>query len=121
VAVSVGLPVGGEVEWIRDDLDVLALARRALAAWAVGELLSAPPGARTRVFFRLWVRHEASVKCLGTGLGTESVDDDADGPVVADVALGIGYAGALAVAADHASGAEGWDPGRVSRWEWVAG
>ena len=121
VAVSVGHPVGVDVEWIRDDLDVLALARRALPAWAVGELLSAPPGARTRVFFRLWVRHEASVKCLGTGLGTESVDDDADGPVVADVALGIGYAGALAVAADHASGAEGWDPGRVSRWEWVAG
>jgi 4'-phosphopantetheinyl transferase len=122
VAVSVGYPVGVDVERIRDDLDVVALARRALPPRAVEELVSAPLNARTRVFFRLWVRHEASVKCLGTGLGTESVDDGADGPVVEDVVLGGGYAGAVAVGAtDHELPAEGWGPGRVSRWEWVAG
>jgi 4'-phosphopantetheinyl transferase len=121
VVVSVGHPVGVDVEWIRDEVDVVALARRALPARAVAELVSTPPNARTRVFFRLWVRHEASVKCLGTGIGTQSVDDDADGPVVGDVALGVGYAGALAVAPPgHGPRAEGWDPGRVSRWEWVA-
>jgi 4'-phosphopantetheinyl transferase len=122
VAVSVGHPVGVDVERIRNDLDVLALARRALPARAVEELVSAPLSARTRAFFRLWVRHEASVKCLGTGLGTESVDDDAAGPAVEDVALGIGYAGALAVGAGgHGPRAEAWDPARVSRWEWAAG
>jgi 4'-phosphopantetheinyl transferase len=122
VAVSAGPAVGVDVEWIRDDLDVMALARRALPAQAVAELASASPRSRTSAFFRLWVRHEASVKCLGTGLGDQSTADDAADLVVEDVVIEGDYAAALAVAVtDHGRRADGWDRDRVRRWEWDPG
>lgn len=50
----------------RDDV---AVARRVLGE-AVAERLSALTGqARSDAFLRAWVRHEAIVKCLGTGIG----------------------------------------------------
>jgi 4'-phosphopantetheinyl transferase len=112
VAVSVGHEVGVDVERVRDGLDVMALARRALPASAVDELESIPPTARTTAFFRLWVRHEARVKCLGIGLDDQSAAVGADGLVVEEVAVGDGYAAAVAIAA-------GWDGARVSRWQWA--
>jgi 4'-phosphopantetheinyl transferase len=112
VAVSVGPEVGVDVERVRDGLDVMALARRALPPSAVDELSSTPPTARTTAFFRLWVRHEATVKCLGIGLDDQSASVGVDGLVVEDVSASDGYAAAVAIAA-------GWDGARVSRWQWA--
>jgi 4'-phosphopantetheinyl transferase len=111
VAVTVGTEVGVDVERVRDGLDVMALARRALPALAVDELESIPPTIRTTAFFRLWVRHEAMVKCLGIGLDDQSAAVGADELVVEEVSAGDGYAAAVAVAA-------GEDGARVSRWQW---
>jgi 4'-phosphopantetheinyl transferase len=112
VAVSVGPEVGVDVERVREGLDVMALAGRALPPSAVDELASIPATARTTAFFRLWVRHEATVKCLGIGLDDQSASVGTDGLVVEDVSASDGYAAAVAVAA-------GWDGARISRWQWA--
>lgn len=54
-------------------------------------------GARPATFYADWTRHEAIVKCHGTGLGRPVPD----APVaVADLDAGPGYAGAIAIAGD---------------------
>jgi 4'-phosphopantetheinyl transferase len=46
----------------------VALAERVLGAEAAAHLRSLPPAARHAEFLRRWVRHEATLKCLGLGL-----------------------------------------------------
>ena len=118
VGVSSGHEVGVDVERIRGDLDETALARLALGARAVELLEAAEPERRVAAFFRLWVRHEASIKCRGVGLGEGQPAGD-DGVVVDDVAIGDGYAAAVAVAVG-VERAGRWDPGLVSHWSWDA-
>jgi 4'-phosphopantetheinyl transferase len=63
-------PVGVDVEAIRPRRDLVGLAERFLdpeAAAAVGE---APEAEREGVFYRAWTRHEARLKCLGTGFNS---------------------------------------------------
>jgi 4'-phosphopantetheinyl transferase len=68
-AVALDQPVGVDVETLDRDLDSLALARRVFDDDSVRQLSELPPTERKREFIRLWVRHEASLKCLGLGLG----------------------------------------------------
>lgn len=114
VAVSPDREVGADVERIRKGLDELALARRAFDAEMVGLLESTEPELRTSVFFRLWVRHEARVKCRGTGIGDGPEAADHQGVLVEDVAVAANYAAALAVE----SGGRPGEPGLTSRWGW---
>ena len=96
--------IGVDVEQVRHDTDVRALAARFFhpeEAEAIGD--------RRDAFFRCWTRKEAVVKALGLGLahplGSFVVDFDADGPrpvrgveglVVDGLAIDDGYAAALA-------------------------
>jgi 4'-phosphopantetheinyl transferase len=48
--------------------DELALAERALGPDVARRLRALTPSARHREFLRQWVRHEATLKCLGVGL-----------------------------------------------------
>ncbi len=99
VAVSRGREVGVDVEREKPERDLLALAERALTTEDAAAVRSAEVGERTRVFYALWARHEARLKCLGVGLaGAPSWPS----PPVAVESLPIdpGYAAAVAAAGE---------------------
>jgi 4'-phosphopantetheinyl transferase len=98
VAVAWEREVGVDVERIESRRDVLALADRGLDEAAAAAVREAPAGDRVAAFHRAWARHEATVKCLGSGLGAERPDTAV---AVAELEAGPGYAAALAVAADR--------------------
>jgi 4'-phosphopantetheinyl transferase len=91
-------PLGIDVEVARRAIDAVAIAARVFGPAEAARLRKLDPGALEREFLRAWVRHEAAVKCLGTGIGG---DEDAalqDALWVAELDLdGRGY-GAVAVA-----------------------
>jgi hypothetical protein len=92
-------------------MDTLALAHRALGADAAARLRQLHPDERQREFLRLWVRHEASLKCLGTGIGGSQAPVRTGGRAPWIAELGIGDGGAAAVALDA-------EPAEVRCWEW---
>lgn len=95
VAVAAGREVGVDVEAIDPARDLVALARRGLDADSAASVRAAAPAQRARVFYEAWARHEALVKCLGTGLGAAPT---AHPPVeVSLLEVGAGHAAALAV------------------------
>jgi len=94
IAVSAKHPVGVDVESTDRERDFVALARRELGTDVVAALERAAPADRGPLFYAAWARHEARSKCHGGGLG----GPPPPGPVaVADLAVGEGYAAALAV------------------------
>ncbi|MCE9638435.1 MAG: 4'-phosphopantetheinyl transferase superfamily protein [Planctomycetes bacterium] len=123
VAVVVGHDVGIDVEAVRTDLDVLSVAAAHFAPSDTAGLRALTGADRTRAFFRSWVRKEALLKCVGTGLGRGLASarwtDDAAGPAaigwpapssaplpdgrvvhdlrVRDIACPVGYSAAVAV------------------------
>ena len=96
VAVARGREVGVDVEIVRRDRDLDAIARRALGDGPADLLDAAPPEERTNGFYQAWVRHEARGKCLGTGViepdreyvgpPTETVDLELENPYMGAVA-----------------------------------
>jgi 4'-phosphopantetheinyl transferase len=87
--------VGVDVELIAPRQDLPALAERALPATDAAAVRAAPAADRAAVFYAAWTRHEARLKCLGSGLGSV--------PAWAQVAVeslnvAPGYAAAVAVA-----------------------
>jgi 4'-phosphopantetheinyl transferase len=94
IAVSATHPVGVDVESTGRRRDFVALARRELGADVVAVLEATAAERRGAIFYAAWARHEARAKCHGGGLG----GPPPPGPVaVADLAVGEGYAAALAV------------------------
>jgi 4'-phosphopantetheinyl transferase len=88
-------PVGVDIEAMRPDRNLLGLAQRALPADDADAVRAADSDERMHVFYRAWTRHEARLKCLGTGLGSPL----SDGPVtVVQLDLAPGYAAAVAAA-----------------------
>ncbi|HKG17801.1 MAG TPA: 4'-phosphopantetheinyl transferase superfamily protein [Solirubrobacteraceae bacterium] len=67
-ALAVAREVGVDVERVRDDLDVDAVARRALSAGELRAWLELPPARRAGAFFAAWARKEAYAKAWGEGL-----------------------------------------------------
>lgn len=88
-------PVGIDVEAIRPDRDLRALAERALPAADLTVLDAAPEAERPAVFYSAWTRYEARLKCLGTGLGAPP---PATQVAVRSLEVTPGYAAAVAVA-----------------------
>jgi len=99
VAVARDREVGVDVERVKPERDLLALAERALAAEAAAAVREAAEPERARLFYELWTRHEARLKCLGVGLAARPSWPT---PPVAVQALPIdpGFAAALAVAGE---------------------
>jgi 4'-phosphopantetheinyl transferase len=108
------LPVGVDVELEGRDIDVLALAGRALGTTAKARLSTLAPADREREFLRAWVRREAVAKCLGTGLGGWRADEHAPPPWVTELDLGPRWTAAGAIAAVTTTS----KPSEVSCWEW---
>jgi 4'-phosphopantetheinyl transferase len=67
-AVARGREVGVDVELPRRPLDAGALARRAFGEDEARRLEALDPAERDRELLRLWTRHEALLKCEGTGI-----------------------------------------------------
>jgi len=74
LAVSGAPAVGVDIEEIRDDVDVPALARSVLSAAELRVLRGAPVERQCSLFFRGWVRKEAVLKGCGLGL-TVNLDE----------------------------------------------
>lgn len=94
VALAAG-PVGVDVEELAPRrTDLARIARRVLDPATAAGIEAADPQLRPALFFPAWVRHEARLKCAGGGFG----GPPPAGPVaVADLDLGPGYAGAVAI------------------------
>lgn len=70
-AFSLGCNVGVDIERVRDDNDLIALAHRYFARAEHEELCGLPASRRMQHFFQLWTRKEACMKAKGTGLSLE--------------------------------------------------
>jgi phosphopantetheinyl transferase len=95
VAVSRGRELGVDVERIEPARDLVALAARAFDAEAEAAVRRAPAADRAEVFYELWARHEARLKCLGVGLAGAGGDPGTE-PTVRTLSIEPEYAAALA-------------------------
>lgn len=67
-AVTVGVPVGVDVERLREVDDMEQIAARTFSVRECSALRSLPPEQRAAGFFNCWTRKEAYIKALGEGL-----------------------------------------------------
>jgi 4'-phosphopantetheinyl transferase len=97
-AVARGRSVGVDVEVARRPVDAVAIARRMLGEEAAQRLAALDDEERERAFLRAWTRHEAALKCRGTGIGGAAVGARPDeGLWIVDLDVGPGATAALAV------------------------
>lgn len=73
-------PTGLDVEALRSDLDVVALAVEALADEERAVLEALPAAERVAAFLTYWTRKEAVLKATGRGLSTPPADLTVSGP-----------------------------------------
>jgi 4'-phosphopantetheinyl transferase len=92
VAVAHHREVGVDVERVRDDFAWEGIADRWFPAAEVAAIRGTEPAHRTLAFFRCWVRREAYLKGLGTGLrdglGGFGVTATANGGLITEDAEG---------------------------------
>jgi 4'-phosphopantetheinyl transferase len=100
LAVAAEREVGIDVEELRPRGDVRELAEVGLPAEDAARVAAAAPEERDAVFHRLWVRHEARLKCHGVGLVAPLPPGATE--VVVDLALGSAAVAALAAAGEGA-------------------
>jgi 4'-phosphopantetheinyl transferase len=101
--------VGVDVEVARGPIDEVAIAARALGPSEARRLERLDPAIREREFLRAWVRHEAVLKCRGSGIGAADAARSGVAPWVAE--LDIGPRAAAAVALERA-------PHDLRCWDW---
>lgn len=115
VAVSARHEVGVDVEHARtrrgERANELALAKRVLGAAQAQRLAGLDQGLRAGELLRAWAMHEATLKCLGTGLGGTHgpVPDPPDGLWTAALDVGPRAAGAVAAQGGQARELRCWD------------
>jgi 4'-phosphopantetheinyl transferase len=68
LAFSRGRDIGVDVEQVREDFDVGAIARRFFSAHELDQLAALPNEKKFEAFFRCWTRKEAYIKATGEGL-----------------------------------------------------
>jgi 4'-phosphopantetheinyl transferase len=108
-AVSSTTAVGVDVELLDRPRDTIALAARVFGPIEAERLAELGKASSQREFLRLWVRHEAELKCLGVGLrGAESAKR-ARRPWIGELELGACTAAAVAVEEQ---------PRELRLWEW---
>jgi hypothetical protein len=97
-----GVEVGIDVERLRPRRDLVRLAARWLPAEDAAAVAAADEAELETVFYAAWTRHEARVKCVGTGIAGPP---PGSGIVAHALPIDDGYAAAVAVdAADYGRG-----------------
>ena len=115
-AFSLDCNIGVDIEQLRSDDDLIALAHRYFARAEYEELCGLPASHRMQHFFQLWTRKEAYIKAKGSGLSIDllreptpaakaivynNVGQEAAGNIlVFDMDFCGGYAGAVALESD---------------------
>jgi 4'-phosphopantetheinyl transferase len=113
-AVTDGSEVGVDLEREDRRVDPVRVARRIFGADEAARLGALDPPARQREFLREWVRHEALVKCLGTGIGAYRAGPQlTDRPSVCELDVGPGSVAAVAIAV-----AKERPEVELRHWEW---
>lgn len=79
-AIALGRDVGIDLECIRTDLDVEAMARQVFSHRDMAGLTGLPACHRIEAFFAGWARREALVKADGSGLSRALTRVDVPGP-----------------------------------------
>lgn len=120
VALASAAPVGIDAEIVRDFPDLLEIAMRYFAPREVADLRRLDAARRREAFYVTWTRKEAFVKALGLGL-SYPLDTFCTGPqdrpprltrargapypdwTMADLKLGKGYKGAVAIRLPNAT------------------
>lgn len=101
VAVSRGPAVGIDVEQVKTDFDLRALAARFFSRYESASLFQLPPDAQVEAFFRIWTRKEAFLKARGDGLSLPLAEFDVS----------------LEPHCDSALLATRFEPNEVTRWQ----
>jgi 4'-phosphopantetheinyl transferase len=101
-AIASRREIGVDIERIRADFPVDAVAHRFLPPEERVALASLPPDRRTQAFFDLWARKEAYLKAIGVGLAAMDADvkpnrGQRDEWLLTAFDAGAGYAAAVAV------------------------
>jgi len=68
LAFTRGREIGVDVEQLRPDSDLEAIARRFFSTREQSQLTALPPEEKVDAFFRCWTRKEAYIKATGDGL-----------------------------------------------------
>lgn len=92
--------IGIDVEQVRDDFALEAIAGRFFSAHEQGQLAGLAPEAKAEAFFRCWTRKEAYIKAIGDGLSLPLSQFD--------VSLAPGETNALLATRPDDSEAERW-------------
>ena len=99
-AITEAGPVGVDIEVARRPIKEIALAARTFGPAEARRLQALDPAVREREFLRAWVRHEAELKCRGTGIGAAAAGPNGREPWIAELEVGPRAAGAVAVAVE---------------------
>jgi 4'-phosphopantetheinyl transferase len=100
LAFTRGREIGVDVEQVRSDSDLEAIARRFFSRHEQKQLGDLVPEARIEAFFRCWTRKEAYIKATGDGLSLPLSQFD--------VSLAPGEANALMATRPDTSEAQRW-------------
>lgn len=100
LAFTRGREIGVDVEQVRQDSDLEAIARRFFSMHEQNQLAALPAQKRIDAFFRCWTRKEAYIKATGDGLSLPLNQFD--------VSLEVGEANALVATRPDSSEAGHW-------------
>ena len=110
-AFSSDAAIGVDVEGPRRAIAEESIARRAFGSAEAERLAALDASDRRREFLRLWARHEAMLKCRGTGIGAPQASSSVTEPWIAELDLNGGAA--AFVACERV-------PRELRCWDWQA-
>ena len=110
-AFSSDAAIGVDVEGTRRAIAEESIARRTFGPAVAERLAALEASDRRREFLRLWARHEAMLKCRGTGIGAPEASPSATEPWIAELDMSRG---AVAVVACENV------PHELRCWDWRA-
>ena len=99
-AVTQKREIGVDVEFIREDVNLLGIAKRFFSEREYAQLRALPPSCRLQTFFDCWTRKEAFIKAKGEGFSLPLSQFD--------VSIAPGKPAALLRTE--------WNPDEVARW-----